>query len=710
MKLGRFLSKKNIVWKTLASSALLFGLGSFAGHGQRSFSSPQATRDVVSLLIPQPKEVQVYGGTTNLAGAQEQFPAIDDPRLASAGSILTEAFGAPTTNKIQIVFRLTPTASGHSEGYTLKIDSTGVIITAPSAAGLFYGAITLASLRGLAGSTILPHVNIQDTPDLPYRAVMIDIGRNYISVQELKQQLDIFARYKINVFHWHLTDNPGWRFEVKSHPKLTSASSMEAGYAPGKFYTQRMIQDIIVYAKARNITVVPEIDIPGHSAAMRRALGVTRMDDPKVAAVLRDAFRELFELATPEDMPLVHIGSDEVRSPEEKMPAAFMDEIASMIQKSGRRVILWSPGLRPPSADEHAIEMLWGTGKPNHTNPYIDARALYASTYTGFDAVRTPFWNAPARDGYGQRFGAELALWFDLPNYNANIERTAPFWPAVLTFAHRAWYGGTFRGDLLVKLPDEGTREAFVASCFDTAIVANRDAFFRDIAFPYIRDQGYWRLLGPIPNQGNYDKAFGPEKEPASSEISSITVGSKTYGWDKTARGSQVFLKQMWNWPSVLDRSKPETTPWPTSQEERTEPTNTTVYARAIVESDTDREVGFWIQVDPPNPSDRRAGPNPPLGQWSRSHAKIWINSTEVEPPIWKTPGLGAKPVWHDPVPITDEFYFTRPAIPVKLHKGNNVILLRLPDGGVKWEFVCTPVQWDGVNAGEIEGIRFKKW
>lgn len=712
MRRKAFLFAKNVIWKTAALFTLPITFGSsLAGHCQIPISPTPTADDVLSLLIPEPTETTVYGGLTNLADAEEQFPALDDPRLTHAKSILTEAFGSPkTSNRTLITFTLTPGSSKKPEEYRLKIDRTGAKINASSAAGLLYGAITLASMSRLANSKSLPQVDIHDEPDLAYRAVMLDVGRNYIPAQQLKQQLDIFARYKINVFHWHLTDDPGWRFEVKSHPELTSAGSMQPGYAPGRFYTQQEIKEVILYAKARNITVVPEIDIPGHSAALRRALHVARMDDPKVAPVLRDAFRELLELARPEDMPLIHIGSDEVRSPEEKMPETFIDEIAATIQKSGRRVIVWSPGMRPPSADNQTIEMLWGTGKPNHQNPYIDARALYASTYTGFDAVRTPFWNAPARDGYGKRFGAELALWFDLPNDNVNIERTAPFWPAVLTFAYRAWHGGKFRGDLLVKLPKEDTQEAREAEAFDTALIANRNVFFHNIAFPYIRDQGFWRLLGPIPNHGNYDQAFGPEKESGSSETSPIIRDAKTYRWDKTAHGAQIFLKQMWNWTGALDASKPELTPWPTNQEERTKTTDTTVYARAILDSDQDREVGFWIQIDPPNPSDRRAGPNPPLGQWSRSHAKIWINGTEIEPPRWKTPGLGAHPIWHDPIPITDEFYFTRPVIPVKLHKGNNVILLRLPDAGVKWEFVCTPVQWDGVNAREVTGVQFKQW
>ena len=676
----------------------------------RRNSAGHNSRDVVALLIPAPQEARVFRGETDFAGASLETPAMHDPRLEHARAILAEAFGESSGHGAKIVLTLSPSVLTGREGYTLRIYRQRASIIATSCAGLLYGAITLAQMRGLAHSTLLPDAEIRDVPDLRYRAVMLDIGRNYISIAQLKQQIEVFSNYKINVFHWHLTDDPAWRFEVKSHPELTNAKSMDPNYAPGAFYTQKDIRDIITYSRARNVTVVPEIDIPGHTAALRRALGVSRMNDPKVSQALSDAFRELLAVAPPEEMPFIHIGSDEARSPEEQMPEGFIKEISEMIQRTGRRVILWSPGMCPPTADDKMIQMLWGTGKPNQVNPYIDARALYASTYTGFDAVRTPFWNAPARDGYGKRFGAELALWFDLPNHNANIERTAPFWPAVLTFADRAWHGGIFRGDLLVTLPREGTREAIAASDFDAAIVANRNAFFHDISFPYIRDKGYWRLLGPIPNDGNYDKAFGPEKGVADSETYSITVGGRTYRWDTTARGAQVFLKQMWNWPGVLDKAKPETTPWPSSQEERTKTTNTTVYARAILQSDRDREVGFWIQVDPPNPSDRRAGPNPPLGQWSRSHAKVWIDGIEINPPIWKTPGLGGKPVWHDAVPITDELYFTRPATPVKLHKGDNVILLRLPDAGVKWEFVCTPVQWDGVNAREVNGIRFRKW
>lgn len=695
---------------TTFALVLAYAIGILQNPSYASSSSIRvSSRNVLPLVIPTLKKADVREGMTDFADARLEFPAIDDPRIMHARVLLEGAFGEPKDNGVKIVLSISSNGLG-SEGYFLKIDHEGALIKANSPSGLLYGAVTLVQMRGLARSTVLPHAEIQDAPDLSYRGLMLDMGRNYIPIAQLKEQIEIFSNYKINIFHWHLTDDPAWRFEVKSHPELTSAASMDPNYAPGAFYSQKEIRDIIDYAKARNVTVVPEIDIPGHCAALRRALGVTQMNDPKVTTVLRDSFRELLALATPNEMPLIHIGSDEVRTPQEQMPKGFIGEIARMIQRSGRQVILWGPGMHPPTEDDRTIQMLWGTGKPNLMNPYIDARALYASTYTGFDAVRTPFWNAPARDGYGKRFGAEMALWFDLPNHNSDIERIAPFWPAVLTYSDRAWHGGEFRGDLLVTRPCEWSPEGQAASAFDDAIVANRNAFFRNIMFPYIRDSGYWRLLGPFPNSGNFDQAFGPEKEAGALESSSILVESKIYGWEKTACGAQVFLKQMWKWPGALDASTPQATPWPNSQEERTKSTNSTVYARAILESDSDQEIGFWIQVDPPNPSDRRAGPNPSFGQWSRSNARIWINGMEIEPPKWKTPGLGANPVWHDPVPITDEFYYLRPSIPVELHKGDNVILLRLPDAGVKWEFVCTPVQWDGVNAREVEGVRFKKW
>ncbi len=654
-------------------------------------------------LIPKPTSVRTAGGATDLARAAIVLPTSNDPRVAMAKTRLESAFGASGSGSpIRLV--LDGAFSKNPEAYALVVDGAGATVKAATPAGLLHGASTLAQMRGLAGSTRVPRVTVEDEPVLSFRAVMHDIGRSYMEVARIKRHIDIFSFYKINIFHWHLTENPAWRFEVKGHPELTRAEFHDKDRAPGRFYTQEEIKEVIAYAKARGVTVMPEIDIPGHTAALRRALGVKRMDDPKVMPVLREAFRQLLALAPPEDTPYIHMGSDEAHTPEEQLTKADMDEVAKMIHDSGRKVVMWNPGKRPPVGD-NTLEMLWAQSKPNNRNRFIDARSTYVNLNTGADAVRTTYWNVSATDGKPElRFGGGLALWLDIPTLDENIERVSPFWPAVVTFADRSWHGGAFREDLLLKVPTEGTDEARAYAAFDAAVVAHRDAFFKGVIFPYVREDGFWRLLGPLPNGGKRDTAFGPEKDFAKAEP--VRVDGTTYAWDRTATGWQVFLRHMFGWPGVLDDDAPKTNPWAGGLPKRADQKNTTVYARAVLVSDADREVGFWIQVDPPNASDRRNGPNPKLGEWNRNGAKVWINGAEIAPPVWKTPNTGSR---FSP-PLSDEYCFMRPAIKVKLKRGENVLLLRLPRGGAKWEFVCHPVEWDGVNAREVKGVKFKKW
>lgn len=655
-------------------------------------------------LLPLPRDAAFGSGTTALSGARIEVSAAGaDPRVDTAVARLKAAFGTSREGApIRLVIK--PDAPLGREAYDLVVDASGATVIASTPQGLLYGATTLAQMGGLAGGVRVPRGTIHDAPRLPFRAVMHDIGRSYMDLGRLRQHLDRISHYKVNVFHWHLTENPAWRFEVKAHPGLTRAEFHDQDRAPGKFYTQAEIREVIAYAKARGVTVMPEIDIPGHTAALRRALGVARMDDPKVMPVLRDAFRELLALAPPEDMPYIHMGSDEAHTPAERLPKAAMDEIAQRIHDAGRTLVMWNPGKRPPEG-ANTLEMLWAQAKPNGRNRFIDARSIYVNLNTGADAVRTTYWNVPATDGRPElRYGGALALWLDIPTLDADIERVSPFWPAVVAFADRAWHGGAFREDLLVTVPPEGTDEARAYDAFTRAVLAHRDAFFRGTPFPFVREDGFWRLLGPLPNDGRPDTAFGPEGLLAKAEP--VAVDGKTYGWDRTARGWQVFLRHMFGWPGALDEAAPRTMPWAGGIAKRSDLKDTTVYARAVITSDADREVGFWIQVDPPNASDRREGPNPKRGDWNRDGARIWVNGEEVVPPRWRNPDTGGR---FSP-PLSDEFCFMRPALKLRLRRGDNVVLLRLPHGGPKWEFVCHPVAWDGVNAREVQGVTFKVW
>ena len=120
-----------------------------------------------------------------------------------------------------------------------------------------------------ADGTAIPDCDIYDKPEFKYRGLMLDCGRNYQSVASIKDVISTLADYKMNVFHWHLTDNYGWRLESKKHPELQKNEAFSRNV--GKFYTQAEFKDILAFAKTRGVTVIPELDMPGHTLAFRKA-------------------------------------------------------------------------------------------------------------------------------------------------------------------------------------------------------------------------------------------------------------------------------------------------------------------------------------------------------------------------------------------------------------------------------------------------------
>ena len=202
--------------------------------------------------------------SANLAGIIAQLN-----RFAPALQVSTKA-----PQKGDAVINLHRESNMPDEGYKLRIDGSKIDVTYSSNGGCFYAFQTLIQLMVKNGESItLPQVAIKDFPIFKFRGFMHDVGRNFQTIEDLKRQLDIFALYKLNVFHWHLTDHPGWRIECKVYPILNDPKYQRAGRDQGTFYTYNQIRELIAYAKARNILVVPEIDVPGHSAYCKTAFG-----------------------------------------------------------------------------------------------------------------------------------------------------------------------------------------------------------------------------------------------------------------------------------------------------------------------------------------------------------------------------------------------------------------------------------------------------
>lgn len=250
-----------------------------------------------------------------------------------------------------------------AEGYQLVVDKKGVQIRAAHDAGLFYGEQTLGQLvqTDADGKEWVPYVQVEDKPAFSWRAYMLDEGRYFKGKEVVKSLIDEMARLKMNVFHWHLTDDVGWRIEIKKYPLLTQVgawrdsseivtwqSGKYDGRPHGGFYTQEEIKEVIRYAADRHITIVPEIEMPGHASSAIAAypwLGVTKeqirvptrfagdpwtynVADPKVYAFLEDVIAEVAALFPSE---VIHIGGDEVKYDHWKMSP----EVKALMEKEG---------------------------------------------------------------------------------------------------------------------------------------------------------------------------------------------------------------------------------------------------------------------------------------------------------------------------------------------------------------------------------------
>ncbi len=242
------------------------------------------------MLVPAPARVQRGNGigihvTANTPlhaegeAAQRVAAQFAELLARSGGPRLATAKGA-TAKDGGIHFRIIPTFRDSGESYMLESTAQGVVVQAGNETGLFYGATTLAQLATAGNDGVLPIVDIQDEPRFSWRGFMLDSARHFQSLDEIKQVLDAMAAHKLNTFHWHLTDDQGWRMEIKRYPKLTEVGSCrlpagDGGIDPasGKehpycgFYTQDQIREVIAHAARLHIQVIPEIDVPGHATA-----------------------------------------------------------------------------------------------------------------------------------------------------------------------------------------------------------------------------------------------------------------------------------------------------------------------------------------------------------------------------------------------------------------------------------------------------------
>lgn len=351
-----------------------------------------------SLILPKPAKMMLSEGTFFMPVSSAIFAKGENATVQYLIESVKTRFGISLKriNKEQnaSIVLVNTKEDKQSEGYTLQVSQSQITISAKGEAGLFYGVQSLLQLMRAGKNSDgirITEQTIEDAPRFHWRAFMLDESRHFKGEAEVIRLLDVMAELKMNIFHWHLTDDQGWRIEIKKYPLLTRigskrndtqvggwGSEKRAGIPHEGFYTQKQIKRIVRYAKARHIKIVPEIEMPGHASAAIAAypwLGssdekievpatfgkhyaVFNVIDPKVQTFLKDVVSEVIPLF---ETDVIHIGGDEVRfnqweaNPaikkykEDKGFTSFMDiqieftnEMSRFIAKKGASMMGWN--------------------------------------------------------------------------------------------------------------------------------------------------------------------------------------------------------------------------------------------------------------------------------------------------------------------------------------------------------------------------------
>ncbi|HUB90335.1 MAG TPA: family 20 glycosylhydrolase [Dyella sp.] len=466
-------------------------------------ASTSAVADIS--IIPKPQQLEVGEGAYHL-DAHTGIDAPTSARVRQIVAFLRESIHAQTGIQLSrnahehgIVLAFDPTVHG-DEAYRLLVTPRGVVIQASSDKGLFWGVQTLRQLLPLerASSVDIPAVNIKDAPAFAYRGFMLDVGRHFFPVSFIKKQLDLLSYYKINTFHWHLTEDQGWRIQIRRYPKLTDVGAWRAeedGSRYGGFYTQSEIRDVIAYARERNIMVIPEIEMPGHSTAALAAYPeYSCTKQPLTVPHTWGVFKDIYCVGNPETFsflqhvldevialfpsPYVHIGGDEAPKDrwkaceacqalmhqhglkdEEGLQSYFVKHFQSYLESKGKTMIGWDEILEG-GADKNAIVEVWRMWLGNSVmrkallngnriimaGPfYLDSpldvltvKSIYHTDITKPTAPSTPDDDQLFAEHRAQILGGEAPLWSEHANpFNAESK----IYPRMLAFAENLWTG-----------------------------------------------------------------------------------------------------------------------------------------------------------------------------------------------------------------------------------------------------------------------------
>jgi hypothetical protein len=575
------------------------------------------------------------------------------PGTSSIKTRLSENGGSPAiVLRLDSTFKISPYPG---EAYRLQVKADQVIITAKTSHGIFNAIQTFRQL--VRDGAFVPTVDIRDWPAYTYRGFMADVGRNYQSLDMLKQQVDKMAAYKLNVFHFHATEDIAWRIASKQFPGLTAPEHMLRN--KGMYYSEKEMHELIKYCTDRHIQFIPEIDMPGHSEAFHRAMRTTMQTDSGLH-IVKQILNEFIDTY---DLPYLHIGADEVKitNPD------FVPAVTALIENRGKKVIGWEPG---GNFNASTIRQLWMDDNArfaeNNKLQYIDSRHLYVNHMDPLEAVTTIFARRIGDKVAGDSFalGGTLCVWHDRAiAKESDILIMNPVYPSMITFAERVWKGGGWEGKI-AAIGEPGTAFAQAFAAFEKRLFDHKQLYFKHLPFPYVQQSGMsWNLYGPYLNKGKTEAKFEPE-------LTGLTKLKPAL----TTTGATIIFRHWWA-PTVkgILRDPQENTTW---------------YASSQIWSDEDRVADCWIGFNNISRSPSTDSPLP--GSWGPQQSKIWVNGEEISPPYWNRGGQRG----HSEIPLSDEGYEYRAPSKVRLKKGWNEILVKAPVGSFKGRNWHNPVKW----------------
>ena len=635
-------------------------------------------------LLPKPQLYKDTGKNFTMGKVKLSTPVLRpewEVFIMNAGGEIVEH--SSSVIEVELVPSIDEARLNRDEAYRLSVSNKRIKIEAVTEQGVYWAMQTLRQLERKKGKrSSVAGCEIVDWPAFRIRGFMQDVGRSYISMEELKREIEILSRFKINVFHWHLTENQAWRLESKIFPMLND--SVNTIRMPGKYYTLEEARDLVDFCKKHQVLLIPEIDMPGHSAAFVRAFrhDMQSPEGMKILKLLLDEVCETF------DVPYLHIGTDEV----EFTNPHFVPEIVAYVRSKGKKVISWNPGwhYKPGEID---MTHLWSyRGKAQPGIPAIDSKFHYLNHFDVFGDI-VALYNSRIYDqaeGSEDIAGTILALWHDrLIDNEWNLVIENGLYPNMLAIAERAWRGGgtEYFDGLGTILPPEDTEAFKEFADFEKRMLWHKEHTFKGYPFAYVKQTNVkWNITDAFPNGGDMDKVFPPEQE--LKDI--YHYNGNTYGV-RQAIGAGIYLRHVWGDMVPAFYADPKE--------------NHTAYAYTWVYSPKDQEVGLWAEFQNYSRSEMDLAPLP--DKWDYKGSRIWINDREILPPVW----TATHKVKSYEVPLGNENCVGRVPLAVHLNKGWNKVFLKLPIGKfkmaetrlVKWMFTTVFVTPDGERA--VEGL-----